>query len=283
MMNRKAIFIITGLCVILCGPAARAETVYLNNGMVMKGEITAERNDGITLKSENGETDIKQSEIKRILYGNSEMEKIFIVTNAGTTENGYMVDQDDSRIIIRENPSSPQEKAIPKKEIRQISRDETYPLDLELYLKPSFFKLFNSTAAYPGNAIFYSFGVSCNSMFGMDLRFMLESGYARFKNSSDSGRYLRIIPVTLGATYRFPFRYFNLLPKIGLGMAMMEFNTAEKKIYKSTGFQATAGAGIVREIVNRVNIGLWTDYTFLSDGSGSLHGATVSFTCGYRL
>jgi hypothetical protein len=264
------------------GPAP-AEIVYLKDGSVLKGSIIKEGRYDITIKNENGQKEIKLSDIQRILYGNNEMERIFIITNSGKTEKGYMVDQDDDKITIREDPSSPKEKTILKKEIREISRDEIYPVDFELIAKLSWFMPLDSGGADLANSMLYTFGMGFNSMMAMNLRFVLESGFTRPKSASNSGRYLQIIPITLSLTYRIGTANFGIIPKIGAGLAVMEFNTNEDKTLKSKAFEGLAGAGIVYGISRRVDLGLWAEYNIFYDGSDYLQAGLISFSFSYRL
>jgi hypothetical protein len=279
----SVIFLISVAILIVSNSPALGEIIYLKNGSVLKGSIIKEGRTDITIKNENGEKAIKLSDIQRILYGNNEMEKIFIITNSGKTEKGYMVDQDDDKITIREDPSSPKEKIISKKEIREISRDEIYPVDLELFAKLSWFMPFDSGGADLTNSMLYTFGMGFNSMMAMNLRFVLESGFTRSKSASNSGRYLQIIPITLSLTYRFGTENFGIIPKIGAGLAIMEFNTNEEKTLKSKSLEGLAGAGIVYGISRRVDLGLWGEYAVFYDGSDYLQAGLISFSFSYRL
>ncbi len=261
---------------------ASGEIVYLKNGKVIKGAIVKEGKTGITVRTDAGNRDVRISEIKRILYGNMDMEQVYILMQDGRIIKGFLVDQDDKKLILRENRNSPDEKTISKSEIRQISRDSIYPVDLELFLKPSLFLPMDSGGAELKPSLLYGFGIGFNSMLAANLRLLVESGYLR-AGSGNTGQYLQVIPVTLSAVYNLKIGKFNFFPKLGAGMGVMEFDTGEGEVLKSNALEGLAGAGITYEIRHRVRLGVWGEYVVFYDKSDYLQSALFSISCHYML
>lgn len=272
------------LCALLAAGRVAAEIVYLKDGTVLKGTITEEAKKGITLKVGDSERKIPHNDIRRVLYGNREMEEVFILAVDGKITRGYMVDQDENAVIVRDRRDSPVERTIPKKDIREISRDAIYPVDLEFYLKPAGFIPLDSGGADLGMTGLYAVGMGFNSMLAPNLRFMLEAGFLRSNSSSNAGQSLRIIPVTLSLAYGIVMERFSLVPRLGGGIGIAEFDTGEGDVMKSNLLEMTAGLGLVYRLSRRgISVGLWTEYAIFFDGADYFQGAAIGLSCGYRL
>jgi hypothetical protein len=283
---RKTRAAMIGLSLLMCPLMLRpapAEIIYLKDGSYVKGLITDEGKDEITIKDSGGEKKIRIEDIHRILYGNMDMEKVYILGTDGRVTRGFMVDQDSEKIIIRESRDLPEEKTIPRKDIREISRDSVYPPDLEIFTRPAFFLPIDSGNASLKSAPFYSFGLGFNAMFADNTRFLLESGYLK-SGGSANGQYLSVIPVTLSLAYRYRLQALSLVPKIGCGLAVMEFNNGENDIFKSRAIELLAGAGLVYYFAGpRISLGLWCEYMIYYDRSDFMQAATLGLSCGYRI
>lgn len=272
------------LCALLTAGRVVAEIVYLKDGTVLKGVITEEAKKGITLKVGDREQKIAHSDIKRVLYGNREMEEVFILALDGKITRGFMVDQDENAVIVRDRRDSPVERTISKKDIREISRDAIYPVDLEFYIKPAGFLPLDSGGADLGMTGLYTIGMGFNSMLAPNLRFMLEAGFLHSNSASNTGQSLRIIPVTLSLAYSFVMDRFSLVPRLGGGIGIAEFDTGEGDVMKSNLLEATAGLGLVYHLSRRgISVGIWAEYAIFFDGAGYLQGAAIGLSCGYRL
>ncbi len=276
---------LVALCAVLvtARPAA-AEIIYLNNGTVLKGAIVKEGKTGITLKIDDREREIPHADIKRVMYGNRDMEEIYVLGMDGTITRGFLVDQDENAVILREQPDSPTEQSISRKDIREISHEAMYPVDLEFYFKPSAFVPLDSGGADLGTTGLYAFGIGFNSMIAPNLRCLLETGYLRSTSGSNPGQSLRIVPVTLSFAYSFIKDEYSLVPRLGGGVGIAQFNTGEGDVMKSNLLAANAGCGLVyRPYRQPYSFGLWADYAIYFDGADFFQGAVISISCAYRL
>ncbi|TAL31034.1 MAG: hypothetical protein EPN93_18600 [Spirochaetes bacterium] len=282
----QAVSILLALCAVFgMTHNAAAEIVYLKNGSVVKGTIVRETRTGITLKDGDREREIPNADITRVMYGNMDMEEVYILGMDGSITREYMVDQDKDAITVRDKPDSPAERTILRRDIREISRDAHYPVDLEFYMKPAAFVPLDSGRADLKTTGQYTLGMGFNSMMAPNLRLMFETGFLRSESGTNSGQSLRIVPVTLSLAYNyFLAREFTLIPKLGGGLGISQFETGEGDVMKSNLLAATAGCGLMyRPNRGAYSFGLWAEYAFFFDGASVFQAGVIGMSCGYRL
>ena len=90
------------LLLFFCISAARAEFIYLKDGQVLQGKIIGETQSEITVQTRFQVKKVSRNDITRIMYGERKMEKIFLLMNDGSTQTGFLVDQDAAQVIIRD-------------------------------------------------------------------------------------------------------------------------------------------------------------------------------------
>jgi hypothetical protein len=103
-----------------------AEILFLKTGQVIYGTIVTESDKSIKFieKKKKKSKNIPRKNILRILYKDAVLEKMFIYKKDGSFLRGYIVDENSSEIIIRENLNKYKEKKISRSDISSISEKE---------------------------------------------------------------------------------------------------------------------------------------------------------------
>jgi hypothetical protein len=275
--------LLTLTVVLLFASAISAEMIYLKDGQVVQGKITAEGTNDITVQTKFQTKRINRNDILRIMYGERKMEKIYLLMNDGTTQTGFLVDQDASQVIIRDKEDSPKERTIPKTQIKQMSTSgEIVPLDPSISVRGGMFYPFNSRGAKLKPAAMVFAGSDFNVQFIRNMRFIAEAGWAKNK-SKQKGVSMQFIPIQAGFIYDIAFSRFHIMPKATFGTSIIDFDDGEGDQERSFAFSSFVGAGFVYELSERhFYIGLWPSYTYMRDKSGNLHGIDASFGAAYR-
>ena len=164
----------------------KAEIVYTKDGQVIKGNIIRENRRYVYIKTKYQVKRIKRRLIKRILFGDREMERVFIVMNDGTTIRGYLIDQNSKKIYLRKDKNSAKETVILKRKVRQMSRDVLIPLEPDFSIRAGIFVPFMPTGSKLKLAPIFRGVFSFNLPWFNRTRLGIESGYV--KSYSDSNK-----------------------------------------------------------------------------------------------
>jgi hypothetical protein len=112
-----------GLLIALFSSTVFSESVFLKNGSIVEGTVTAENDTMITLESPSGEKNIIQrSNILRILVHKRYRDRIYLTRIDGYTYEGFIVNEDNSRITLRTSLGSPEEISVTREAVETISR-----------------------------------------------------------------------------------------------------------------------------------------------------------------
>jgi hypothetical protein len=115
--------LLSGLLVAVFSSAVSAESVFLKNGEITEGVITAESDNAITLKPSSGESiTIPRINILRILVHERYMDRIYLTRTDGYTYEGFIVNEDNDKITIRTSLDSTREINVPRDAVETISR-----------------------------------------------------------------------------------------------------------------------------------------------------------------
>jgi len=260
-----------------------AEYVYLKDGQVIQGKIISEDQREITVQTKFQKKTIRRDEILRIMYGERKMEKIFMLMNDGTTRIGYKVDEDASQVLIRDKEDSPKESSIPKSTIKQMSSSEIVPLDPSIFVRGGVFGPVNSKGAKLKPAACVFVGSDLNFQWINNIRIYGEAGYSKNK-SKHKNLYMQFIPIHISAIYDFALSHnFHIMPRLGLGGTIIDFNDGEVSKTRSVAGSGTGGLGFVYEVMDRhLYVGLWGDYWAMRDKSSLLHGYSGTLGISYR-
>lgn len=260
-----------------------AEMIYLKDGQVVQGKIVGEGTNDITVQTKFQTKKISRNEILRIMYGERKMEKIYLLMNDGTTQTGFLVDQDASQVIIRDKEDSPKERTVAKTLIKQMSTSgEIVPLDPSIAVRGGVFYPFNSKGAKLKAAPIVFGGSDFNLQFIKNTRFIAEAGWVKSK-SKQKGVTMQIIPIQAGLIYDFSYSRLHLMPKVTFGTSIIDFNDGEGDQERSFAFSSFSGLGLVYELAERhFYAGLWAEYAYMKDKSSYLHGMDVSLGFSYR-
>ncbi len=281
---KKICFIINIFTLLLFTADLSAEIIRLKDGQVLNGEIIGRDERFITVKTRYQTRKIARYDLAAIEKEKTGLDRIYIFTRDNNVIAGFLVEQDSMRVEYKIKEDSPDTKTISKLDILQLSNEEIRPVDLEFTLKLCAFFPLNSGGAKLEPAPAVLAGAGFSSMFRRNLRFSLESGYVQSENSKTSERYLKAVPVTLSAAYRFTVPLgIEVTPKIGAGVSMFEFNDGEGDEFSSTVLAGTAGLQITYPVIPyKLHIGLFGDYLTFYDGSGFFNSAMSGFFVGLR-
>lgn len=265
----------------------QAEIIYLKDGQVLNGAIINEDAAAITVKTRYETKRIARSAIKRILFGEREMEKQFILMKNGDLVEGYLVDQDAKKVIIRSKKTSTRERILYKSDISQMSREKIHPLFPDITARAGFFYPFNSGGSKSTYTAFYGVGSSINFPWIADTRVYFELGFIR-STSDDTAPpyndlYLIMVPVTASFTWRIPVKFIDIIPKLGGGFSITSFNNGEGQTFTGADGLINAGAGVSYAIIDRkLSVSLWAEYFLFIEKSTLLHSMILSGSISYR-
>lgn len=262
--------------------AADAEVIYLNDGQVITGVITAETKDDLTVKTKFQTKRVKRSDVTRIMYGERKMEPITLLMNNGTTVKGFLVDQDAEKVIIRDKEDSAEERNIPKSQISQMSSSDIVPLAPTILFRGGIFYPMNSQGAkLSPSAIGFVQG-DVTFRWVKNLRVLAEAGFSKCTGKSH-GLYEQFVPLHAGGYYDIAFGSFHLQPKLAMGTTMIDFNDGENTKTRSFAFSTGVSLGCVYEVLERhFFVGFWPEYYFMRDSSANLHSIAANLSLGYR-
>lgn len=112
-----------------------AEAIFLKDGSIIKGRITRDSTDSLTLLDESGkEREIPRSNIRRILYTDLKLGKIYIQKRDGKNFVAYIVDEDRDSFTFRMELYKPEEFVIKRADILFIA--EKNPSGLQVTDEP---------------------------------------------------------------------------------------------------------------------------------------------------
>jgi hypothetical protein len=115
--------LLCGLIIVFFSSAVSAESVFLKNGTIVEGSVTAENDNAITLKPSSGDSiTIPRSNILRILVHKRYMDQIYLTRTDGYTYEGFIVNEDNDKITIRTSLDSTREINVPRDAVETISR-----------------------------------------------------------------------------------------------------------------------------------------------------------------
>jgi hypothetical protein len=253
------------------------EIIHLKDGQVLKGSIIKENNQIIVVKTRYLTRRIKRANIKRILYGERDAENIYIQKISGKIISGFLVDQDSHFVFFRRTKESPEEIKIPKSDIKQMSRTEIIPINPDITLRAAMFYPLNPGGSDLAVSPMFIVGTGFNFTPIKKVRIVPEIGYVKSESKTNTDQYLKIIPITMNITYNIPVSFFSLIPKAGIGMAVVDFNNGEGELSRGYDLYCNAGAGAVYNLIdNLLTIGLWVEYNMISDGAGNIHNILLS-------
>lgn len=262
---------------------AEAEIIYMKDGQVLDGAIIHEDSKQIKVETEFKTWTIKKKHIKRIMYGKRKMERIYILMMNGTIIKGYLVDQDNEKIIIRHKKDSAKERTIFKRDIKQMSPKEIKLFEPEIMLMGGMYYPIDSGGAElaPGALFFAAF--EFNLTFIKHMRLQIEAGFSQCDSNSNDGLSLQIIPLKFNLQYFFKLKHITVYPRLGFGGTMVTFKDGEGGEVRGYKPLAHGGAGVLYELISktlyaRANL----DYAMLFDNGNNLSNLFLSVGFGVR-
>jgi len=261
---------------ILSVKMSHGEVIYLRDGQVIKGSIINEDGEAIIVKNRFQTRKIYRTHVLRILYGDLDMERVYILLKDGSMMKGFLVDQDAGRIVYRTSRESVEEKSISKDNIRQISGEEIPVLYPDINVSMGIFFPLNNGGTRVNYAPIYIAGSGINAMNRKDIRLLFEAGYSRSEIRWAAGSSFQFIPLNLSAVYILMLKNLCIMPKLGFGMAMMRFNNGEGDKYQGISIDIVAGMGLQYGIINRkINANLWVENYLLSEGNAYMGNGVI--------
>ncbi len=280
---RETAAIILSLLIISLPEKGSPETVYLKDGQVLRGSILREDRESITLKTSYQTRTIYREHILRIMYGNREMESVYLYLKDGSLMSGFLVDQDAERIVFREKRDSPREKSILKSAIRQISNEEIRPLYPEISLSLGVFLPINSGGSALSPAPIYLLGGGISFPLIRKSRLLLELGYAKSPSRDNRDRTFQLIPLILKGLYPIETPWLTLSPRLGIGAVMLTFRDGEGEEFSGYDITASLGAGLdYRFPETDIRASLVAEYSMILEGGDILSSLILRAGINYR-
>lgn len=266
------------------------QIIYLKDGQIFRGTIIAEDKVSITIKTKYNSKRIFRKQIKRILYGYRDLKPIYIELRNGIVINPFLVDQDNEKLIVRMRKDSPKEIFILKNNVKSISTEKIILLHPELFVRSSMFYPVDSGGSNLDRAMSIAGGVSINLPWKQGLRGFFELGHVKSKSKTVEGFSMRVIPLILGVSFRFPldtitgWKEFYCTPRIGIGGAIVDVNNGEGAELRGYHYIATIGMGLQYDIVSKfVSAGIFLDYLVLGDSKKSMNCIAAGIGINYKL
>lgn len=285
---------------------ARAESLFLRDGSIIDGKIASENAGVIILKVQNGtKKTIKKDNLIRIVYSNEFRRSTRLSLYDGTLLDGFIVDEDADRYIVRKMLTSKEETIVLKNEVefierakierrnpvsRYISASSIYMMpvtgELKKYLNPGFGALFNfSMREFFDNN--FDGGISLGSI---------------YFPGKDEVAYSVITPLLLNAKYRFIFPAdFSIAPSLSAGysfnyiysgeperspyMVNGSFYTGEYDRSSKYGFEPFTMAGIEAcwSLSSDWYVSAGVYHTAIIESSGVFHSVSFTAGCGMKI
>jgi len=275
--------ILTTIVSILFASALSAEIVYTKDGQVIKGNIIKENRWQVYVKTKYRTQVIRRNNIKRILYGDREMEKISIIMQDGSSYSGYLIDQDSKNVYIRLQKDSAKETRISKKDIKQMSSFQLIPFSPDLSARLGLFFPLNSAGADLKMAPAYFLNFGFNLPWLKNLRASIEAGFIHSEGKGIDKPYLRLFPISAVLSYNIPVSVLTLSPRLGGGVSVIEFDDGDGTVSRGADGSVLAGFSLSYELLKRtLSISVSCDYFLLIEGSDYLNTVIPSFAVSYH-
>ncbi len=108
---------------IVLAPLLHAESVFLKDGSIIDGKISADTDRGITIKLADGkQMEIARKDVLRTLYHENFRDKRYIYKMDGSVVEAYVVDEDKDNYTYRLNLTAADEVRISKNDVDHISK-----------------------------------------------------------------------------------------------------------------------------------------------------------------
>jgi hypothetical protein len=262
-----------------------AEIIRLKDGQVINGKIISRNDYSIIVKTRYQTRRLSIDEILSIDKEQNDLQQLYILTRDREIIKGFLVEQDSLQVRYKTSTDSESSKTISKLDILKMSNEEIHAVDLEIAVKAGVFYPLNTGGAGLGPSAIYLANIGFSSMIERNWRFSLEAGYTQSKNRNASERYMQIIPITLNSEYRFivPWRNIEISPRIGIGAALVDYNSGENVELSSRVFAGLAGMKITYPVKpHSFHIGIFADYLMLLDTSGNLRSVMGGIYADFR-
>ncbi len=267
--------IITFICVLpvlLLG-----DIFYLKDGQVINGKMIKETRTHLFIKTAFTTYRVKRTNIKRIKSESRKMELFYIQMKDEQIIKGYLVDQDATKLYIKDTPASTKEKIILKKDVKQFSQSEIKPIYPFVLIRSGYYLLLNSKKSQLKNAPCYYLGGGVNIPWVQNAKFIIEGGYIRSESKKFNKMYLQLIPITMQFLYNMQFKYFAVNYRTGAGGVIIDYNDGKDLEQRGLSMIGTAGIHIERTLWSKhlfVNAGF--EYNYITEFKAALH--TIAFT-----
>ena len=162
--------------------------VFLKNGKILESSkiLVASGNKIKVRTSDNKEQVVLRKDIKRLRYGEDTIESINILLNNGNIiKKAFIVEQNNSRVLIRRDKFSESEEDIAKSEIDRMSRKDIVLYYPQITVRGGMMMPLNSGNADLGAApmIIGGFGIKLPFLFSWRAR--LEAGFLTIKRQCE--------------------------------------------------------------------------------------------------
>jgi hypothetical protein len=277
-----------------------AEIVYLNDGQIIKGSIVREDKTHITVKTKFLTRKIVRKNITRILFGQREMEKVYILFKDESILEGFLVDQDNKKVIFRPGKKTATEKIYEKTNIVQISSTPIYLFKPRVSARFGYFIPFVSGKSNLNAAPVFLAAYDILFPWPKGSRIIFEAGVSRMESDTNKNLFLQTIPISAQFLYEIPvlkgIQLFNkdakfsastakhltklwLKNRAGFGTVWSNFETGEGEKYSGLHYMFLFGLGVSYPVFTpNVRVAFDTDYVIMKDSKKTQHN--LWFTLG---
>ena len=286
--------------------AAIAESLFIKDGSIIDGKIISENTGVIILKVPNGtRRTIKKDSLIRIVYSNEFRRSTRLSLYDGTLLEGFIVDEDADRYIVRKMLTSKEETTVLKNEVEFIERSKierrnpvsSHVSASAIYIMPVTDKL--KQYLNPGFGVLINY--SMNDLFDNNFDGGISLGSIYFPGK-DAVAYSIIAPLLLNARYRLIFlKDFSIAPSLSAGysfnylysgepvrspyMVNGSFYSGEYDRTSKYGFEPITMAGIEAawNLSPDWHVSAGVYHTAIIESAGIFHCVSFTAGCGMKI
>jgi hypothetical protein len=135
--------------IVLVSVQANAEIIFKKDGSIINGKVAVDGATSLTVVTSDGKSQtIPRNQIMRVLYTKIYLGKVYIRLTNGTTQEGYVVDEDQENYFVRKELNKIDEIKVQRSKVMFIAR--TNPTDLVGIAEKTRVKLKWSAPYIPG-------------------------------------------------------------------------------------------------------------------------------------
>ncbi|MFC1669478.1 hypothetical protein ACFL20_03745 [Spirochaetota bacterium] len=289
-----------------------ADIIYLKDGQIINGVVIKKTKKTLRVKGKYKTYTLKRSKIESILKGGRKLEKVYIQLKDNRLVDGYMVDQDNVKVVYRPVRDKPKEVTILKSNIQQMSNEKILMLIPEISFRSGILMpLTTKDGSNLDFGILYMGGFGLRFPFIKKSRVQFEAGYVKntstFSDYADVEREVVLYTIPILINYQYTHNLYEmfsgikgsrpgsgglwdsflmrtyLFGKLGAGISYLNFYNGEGKRFQGIFGSVLTSVGFSFEIVKRIlYVQLANDFLFIIDENAVLIPYIFTLSLNYR-